>query len=111
MRFCQSKQLHLISDEIYALGTYQRTDRQSQPFVSVLSIDYQQYIDLNLVHVLYGLSKDYGLGGLRLGCVISRNMEFSQAARGLWYVQNTQNLQKHRLSMILVVSRPHLNFL
>ncbi|KUJ10213.1 PLP-dependent transferase [Mollisia scopiformis] len=83
MKFCQSKQIHLISDEIYALSTYQRTDRPSEKYVSVFAIDSRQFVDPNLIHVLYGLSKDYGAAGLRLGCLITRNAEFSDAARSL----------------------------
>lgn len=57
IRFCASKKIHLISDEIYALSTYERQDRASEKFTSVLAIDYSKIIDPRQVHVLYGLSK------------------------------------------------------
>ncbi|KAF4312612.1 1-aminocyclopropane-1-carboxylate synthase [Botryosphaeria dothidea] len=76
MRFCNKHRLHLISDEIYALSIYKPSAAPSEsptPFTSVLSIDYQQYIDPNLLHVMYGLSKDFAASGIRIGCLIVRN--------------------------------------
>ncbi|PQE09144.1 classes I and II family protein [Rutstroemia sp. NJR-2017a WRK4] len=57
LRFCAAKKIHLISDEIYALSVYDRNDRPSEKFTSVLSIDISDVIDPRYVHVLYGMSK------------------------------------------------------
>ncbi|OGM48609.1 hypothetical protein ABOM_002012 [Aspergillus bombycis] len=73
LRLCASKGIHLISDEIYALSVYERHDRESETFTSVRAIDPTGIIDSSQVHVLYGMSKDFGAGGMRLGCVISQN--------------------------------------
>ncbi|RJE24508.1 hypothetical protein PHISCL_03146 [Aspergillus sclerotialis] len=78
MKFCQSRQLHLISDEIYALSVWENkvdTDPKSAPvlFKSVLSIDTSGIIDSSLVHVLWGMSKDFGANGLRVGAIISQS--------------------------------------
>lgn len=73
MRFCQRHKIHLIADEIYALSVYDIGDPHAVPFTSVISFDSQDYIDQNLLHVLYGLSKDFASGGLRLGCIYTRN--------------------------------------
>lgn len=56
MRFCNKHNIHLISDEIYAMTVY-HTDNQHPGFTSVLSIEPSGIIDPNLVHVMYGLSK------------------------------------------------------
>lgn len=70
--FCQKYQTHLISDEVYALSIYGHDN--SVGFVSVLSIDpVPLEVDPALIHVLYGMSKDFAAAGLRLGCLISRN--------------------------------------
>lgn len=37
------------------------------------------------VHVMWGASKDFGLNGLRIGAVHTRNAELMQALRGLAY--------------------------
>ncbi|CRL25949.1 1-aminocyclopropane-1-carboxylate synthase [Penicillium camemberti] len=76
--FCQKYQIHLISDEVYALSVY---GNDSIGFVSVLSIDPVPLgVDPALIHVLYGMSKDFAAAGLRLGCLISRNQRLLQAA-------------------------------
>ncbi|KAI2616791.1 acc synthase [Hypoxylon sp. NC1633] len=83
MRFCASRGIHLISDEIYALSVYERDDRPSEKFTSVMAIDPTGIIDPAQVHVLYGMSKDFGAGGMRLGCVVSQNTEFIKAIRAV----------------------------
>lgn len=57
MAFCEKNQIHLISDEIYALSTYAEDDKYKQGFNSVLSIDPAELIDTDRLHVLYGMSK------------------------------------------------------
>ncbi|RJE18673.1 hypothetical protein PHISCL_08995 [Aspergillus sclerotialis] len=76
MKFCQARQLHLISDEIYALSTWENKvdpDNSATKFESVLSIDTANVIDPDLVHVLWGMSKDFGANGLRVGTIISQS--------------------------------------
>ncbi|KAH7189725.1 pyridoxal phosphate-dependent transferase [Fusarium oxysporum] len=73
MRFCQKHQLHLISDEVYALSTWENDESQAPPFTSCLSIDPTGIIDPSLITVVWGVSKDFGSNGLRLGCIISQN--------------------------------------
>ncbi|KAA8646517.1 hypothetical protein EYZ11_004814 [Aspergillus tanneri] len=75
MQFCQKYRLHFISDEIYALSVWQNTVDESPPpvaFESALSVDLNGIIDPHLVHVLWGMSKDFGANGLRLGAIISQ---------------------------------------
>ncbi|KAH9894579.1 acc synthase [Xylariomycetidae sp. FL2044] len=81
LRFCASKNIHLISDEIYALSMYDPVDGEPESFTSVRSIDFTGIIDPSLVHVLYGMSKDFGAAGLRLGCLVSQNEQFTRATR------------------------------
>lgn len=60
--------------------------RPSESFTSVLSLDIEKSVNPEQVHVLYGLSKDYGAGGMRLGCVISKNKAMVNAIRASWSV-------------------------
>ncbi|KAH8897571.1 PLP-dependent transferase [Thozetella sp. PMI_491] len=83
LRLCSAKGIHLISDEIYALSVYSREDRDSEKFVSVRAIDFTGIINPEQVHVLYGMSKDFGAAGMRLGCLASQNLEFIKAARSI----------------------------
>lgn len=75
MKFCQRHELHFICDEIYALSTWENTvdkDTPSVPFESALSINLQGVIDPNRVHVIWGMSKDFGSNGIRVGALISQ---------------------------------------
>ncbi|KAF8439183.1 pyridoxal phosphate-dependent transferase [Terfezia claveryi] len=73
MRFCQEHNLHLISDEIYALSVFKTHNADAVGFHSALSIDPTGLIDPNRLHTLYGMSKDFSANGLRLGLIITRN--------------------------------------
>jgi len=58
MRFCDKHQIHLVSDEIYALTTFPTDDIPNPtPFTSLLSIPKDNIIDPTLCHVVYGMSK------------------------------------------------------
>jgi aspartate/methionine/tyrosine aminotransferase len=77
MRLCQKYRIHLISDEIYALSVWENTADKLEtiptPFESALSIDTKDIIDPALIHVLWGLSKDFGANGMRIGVIVSQN--------------------------------------
>lgn len=57
MTFCEERQIHMISDEVYALSVYDTTEKDLPKFTSVLSIDPKDVIDPQRLHVLYGMSK------------------------------------------------------
>ncbi|RSL77939.1 hypothetical protein CEP51_008642 [Fusarium floridanum] len=76
MKLCQKYQVHFISDEIYALSTFPNkidTNPPPVPFESALTIDTTGVIDPSLVHVLWGMSKDFGANGIRVGALISQS--------------------------------------
>ena len=62
MRLCQKYHIHLLSDEIYALTTFNTDDVPDPvPFTSLLSIEKTGIIDPSLCHVIHGMSKVYPL--------------------------------------------------
>jgi aspartate/methionine/tyrosine aminotransferase len=72
--FCNRNKLHLILDEIYAYSVFENPSvPDAVPFTSILSLDLDNLIDCNLVHVMYGMSKDFCANGARLGVLASRN--------------------------------------
>lgn len=83
MKLAQKHKLHLLMDEIYAMSVYDIGDPAAVPFQSCLSFDSSEYIDPNLLHVIYGFSKDFGAGGIRLGCMYIRNKELMQAMEAI----------------------------
>jgi aspartate/methionine/tyrosine aminotransferase len=75
--WCRERKVHLVSDEIYA-GSVYRKDHAN--FVSVLELasnhDTTSNVGLGLgpfVHLVYALSKDFALSGLRVGASYSEN--------------------------------------
>jgi aspartate/methionine/tyrosine aminotransferase len=72
LKLCSKYNIHLISDEVYAKAIFPSQDIPNPfPFVSVLSLDLEKFIDPSLVHVLYGMSKDWCANGIRAGAIIS----------------------------------------
>ncbi|KAJ5797656.1 uncharacterized protein N7503_006952 [Penicillium pulvis] len=105
MRLCQKYQVHLISDEIYALSVWENTvDESPAPveFESVLSINLDGIIDPQLVHVLWGMSKDFGANGIRLGAIISQaNRDLHEALKGVSLYSYTSGIADHLTSLLL----------
>jgi 1-aminocyclopropane-1-carboxylate synthase len=92
MKLCQKHKMHLILDEIYALSVYklpheeEKYDPELVSFESILSFDTDKYLDTNYLHLLYGFSKDLASGGLRIGCIWTRNEELISALSSLDFV-------------------------
>ncbi|OGM50117.1 aspartate aminotransferase [Aspergillus bombycis] len=88
LRFCNRHSLHLISDEVYASCVFDSGDPRAVPFTSVLSITTPELIDPDLVHLLYGFSKDFAAGGLHLGFLITQNTALRQACKAILRLHN-----------------------
>lgn len=105
MELCQRNQMHFISDEIYALSVWKNTvDESPKPvdFESALSIDLTGIIDPQLVHILWGVSKDFGANGLRLGVIISQaNRDMLAALRSLGLYSYASGVSEHLTSLLL----------
>jgi 1-aminocyclopropane-1-carboxylate synthase len=70
LQFAERHDLHLLSDEIYALSVFDNPAVPDPvPFISILAIDAQREAgcDPARVHMLYGMSKDFCANGLRGG--------------------------------------------
>lgn len=72
--FCGRHGLHFLADEIYAKSIFPNPAiSNAVPFTSVLSLDTREIISPDMIHVLYGASKDFCANGLRLGFVCTLN--------------------------------------
>ncbi|KAF6752459.1 pyridoxal phosphate-dependent transferase [Ephemerocybe angulata] len=80
-RFCEQHDLHLVSDEIYALSSFCSRDVPTpQPFISILSLDLDSLgVKESRVHMLYGMSKDFDANGFRAGVLHTRNRTLYQS--------------------------------
>lgn len=88
IKYCQKRQLHLISDEIYACSTFDSGEASATPFTSALAIDPEGLIDTERLHVTYGFSKDFGSAGLRIGAIITRSQAVKSAMTGVLRFHN-----------------------
>ena len=99
LRLCNRHRMHLISDEIYALSTFHNRvdqDVDIQPFHSILASRYRDFIGEEYVHVIWGISKDFGANGLRLGAVISQgNARLHDALNKVSLYSSTSSLTDH----------------
>ncbi|KAH8654923.1 pyridoxal phosphate-dependent transferase [Ilyonectria robusta] len=82
MKLCEKYGVHFISDEIYALSVWDNAvdSPAPTPFESALTIDSTDIIDPSRVHVIWGMSKDFGANGLRIGVIISQSNPALHAA-------------------------------
>ncbi|THY29609.1 hypothetical protein D6D01_03498 [Aureobasidium pullulans] len=83
MCLCEKYDIHFICDEIYALSVWENTvDTQPKavPFRSCLSLDTWGLVDRSRIHMIWGMSKDFGANGLRLGAVITQDNPMLHAA-------------------------------
>ncbi|KAK1231459.1 hypothetical protein PQX77_005439 [Marasmius sp. AFHP31] len=106
MRFCQKHQIHLLSDEIYALSVWENKvdvlEKRPEGFESALSIDTTGIIDASLVHVVWGMSKDFGANGIRLGVLVSQaNSDFLSACKTCGLYSSPSSLAENAVSQIL----------
>jgi len=76
MRLCEKYQIHLISDELYALSVWENsfdTTPAPNPFESCLSLETRDIINPSRLHIIWGMSKDFSANGLRIGAIISQS--------------------------------------
>ncbi|CAL2274757.1 unnamed protein product [Prunus armeniaca] len=95
--FVTSKNIHLVSDEIYSGSTF-----SSSAYVSIAEIlEARQYKNSERVHIVYSLSKDLGLPGFRIGTVYSYNEKIVTTARRMSSFTLISSQTQHLLASML----------
>ncbi|KAK4268831.1 hypothetical protein QN277_022064 [Acacia crassicarpa] len=95
--FINEKNIHLVCDEIYAATVF-----NSPGYVSVSEILQDiESINLDLIHVIYSLSKDMGLPGFRVGIVYSYNEEVVHCGRKMSSFGLVSSQTQHLLGAML----------
>jgi len=80
IEWCRDNKIHLISDEIYAGSVYQTDTADFSSALKLASSKSPVKGETGLglgpyVHLVYALSKDFALSGLRVGVMYSENQE------------------------------------
>jgi len=76
LTFAHSRGMHVVSDEIYAGSIHSSTN----DFTSVATVAKDLYGSMGThTHIVYSVSKDFSLSGLRAGAVYSENEEANKA--------------------------------
>lgn len=90
IRWAVKRGMHAVSDEIYACSIF----GDSMPeFVSGWDVAAELNTDAEreLVHVVYGLAKDFGVSGLRVGMLASRNQTLLKMHSNVGYFSMIPN--------------------
>ncbi|KAI1457520.1 PLP-dependent transferase [Annulohypoxylon moriforme] len=108
IKFCDSKKIHFISDELYAMSSFLNPEMPSPlPFVSTLQLDIQGIgCDLSRIHTIWSTSKDLGSSGLRMGCCVTQRNK--PLATGLALVSNTQMSSLTAVATASILTSPEL---
>jgi len=101
MEVCRKYKVHFISDEIYGLSVFD----QSVQFESVLSIPRERLPDPERTHFMWGMSKDFGLAGFRMGFIHSYNEDLVKCLDGMnLYTSASVHIQQLVAKLLLDTS-------
>ncbi|KAJ3161498.1 hypothetical protein HDU86_007280 [Geranomyces michiganensis] len=95
LEWAKRRDLHVLSDEIYALSTW----GPDNPFVSVLAMP--NLPDPQRTHVVWSFSKDFGINGIRVGVFFSRDTDLLKAMHMFAIFTNASSLADRALANLL----------
>uniref|UniRef100_A0A7N6BKH0 Aminotransferase class I/classII domain-containing protein n=1 Tax=Anabas testudineus TaxID=64144 RepID=A0A7N6BKH0_ANATE len=87
--------LHAIIDEVYMLTVFD----ESVTFHSVLSVD--SLPDPQRTHVMWGMSKDFAMAGIRIGTLYTENRELVEALAQLGSFHGISGTTQHQVAQLL----------
>ena len=93
VEFAKEYKLEIISDEIYALSTYEQGK-----YKSILDIapEYREHI-----HFIYGMAKDITLSGFKVGIYYSENTKVLEAMQAVSYFHTVStHTQKYFMNLL-----------
>ncbi|KAJ8069767.1 hypothetical protein OCU04_000185 [Sclerotinia nivalis] len=111
LRFCQRRNIHYISDEVYAMTTFPCHEiAEPVPFISVLSVDVAGLgCNLSRVHTVWSTSKDFGQSGVRMGCAITQGNK--EIAVGAALASHTQTSTLSSICASAILASPRVSLL
>lgn len=95
LEFAKRNELHAIVDEVYMLTIFD----ESVTFRSVLSVD--SLPDPQRTHVMWGMSKDFAMSGIRIGTLYTENRELVEALAQLGSFHGIPGTSQHQVAQLL----------
>ncbi|XP_044293066.1 1-aminocyclopropane-1-carboxylate synthase-like protein 1 [Varanus komodoensis] len=95
LEFAKRHELHVIVDEIYMLSVFD----DSATFHSVLEMD--RLPDPQRTHVMWGISKDFAVSGIRFGTLYSLNQDVINAVASLCYFHGVCGPVQYKMAQLL----------
>uniref|UniRef100_A0A3Q0QQ29 1-aminocyclopropane-1-carboxylate synthase homolog (Arabidopsis)(non-functional) n=1 Tax=Amphilophus citrinellus TaxID=61819 RepID=A0A3Q0QQ29_AMPCI len=95
LEFAKRNALHAIVDEVYMLTVFD----ESVTFQSVLSAD--SLPDPQRTHVMWGMSKDFAMAGIRIGTLYTENRDLVEALAKLGSFHGISGTTQHQVAQLL----------
>ncbi|XP_008274087.1 1-aminocyclopropane-1-carboxylate synthase-like protein 1 [Stegastes partitus] len=95
LEFAKRHELHAIVDEVYMLTVFD----ESVTFHSVLSLD--SLPDPQRTHVMWGMSKDFAMAGIRIGTLYTENKDLVEALAQLGSFHGIPGPSQHQVVQLL----------
>ncbi|XP_040893897.1 1-aminocyclopropane-1-carboxylate synthase-like protein 1 [Toxotes jaculatrix] len=95
LEFAKRNELHAIVDEVYMLTVFD----ESVTFHSVLSVD--RLPDPQRTHVMWGMSKDFAMAGVRMGTLYTENRDLVEALAQLGSFHGISGTTQHQIAQLL----------
>lgn len=104
VNWARFNQVHLISDEIYAFSVHSK-DEEFASVSSVVALEDGEEDDSarlgDLIHIVYGFSKDFCMSGFRVGMLYSENKALHTALDNISYFCAVSNHTQFMLAGLL----------
>uniref|UniRef100_A0AAX7U8S0 Aminotransferase class I/classII domain-containing protein n=1 Tax=Astatotilapia calliptera TaxID=8154 RepID=A0AAX7U8S0_ASTCA len=95
LEFAKRNALHAIVDEVYMLTVFD----ESVTFQSVLSAD--SLPDPQRTHIMWGMSKDFAMAGIRIGTLYTENRDLVEALAKLGSFHGVSGTTQHQVAQLL----------
>ncbi|KAM9855065.1 1-aminocyclopropane-1-carboxylate synthase-like protein 1 [Aulostomus maculatus] len=95
LEFAKRNELHVIVDEVYMLTVFD----ESIKFYSVLSM--KSLPDPQRTHIMWGVSKDFAMAGIRIGTLYTENRELVDALAQLGSFHGVPGTTQHQVAQLL----------
>uniref|UniRef100_UPI0037E839FD 1-aminocyclopropane-1-carboxylate synthase-like protein 1 n=1 Tax=Semicossyphus pulcher TaxID=241346 RepID=UPI0037E839FD len=95
LEFAKRNELHAIIDELYMLTVFD----ESVTFHSVLSLE--SLPDPQRTHVLWGMSKDFAMSGIRVGTLYTENRDVVEAIAQVGLFHSVSGITQHQVAQLL----------